>query len=84
MSRQAGLDCSGEFKAAPDIRQNGPAAGGGYVLRAGQKVKVAGTAGLADPFDGGGTGSVKMKDRSGGNCGDWHRLPILLEAASKD
>jgi len=29
----------GEFKAAPDIRQNGPAAGGGYVLPAGPKVK---------------------------------------------
>jgi hypothetical protein len=39
----SGLDCSGEIKAAPDIRQNGPAAGGGYVLRAGPKVKVRGT-----------------------------------------
>jgi hypothetical protein len=39
----SGLDCSGDFKAAPDIRQSGPAAGGGYVLRAGPKVKVAGT-----------------------------------------
>src|SRR5260370_41316198 len=46
MSRQAGLDCSGDFKAAPDIRQSGPAAGGGYVLRTGPKVKVEGTAGL--------------------------------------
>jgi hypothetical protein len=36
----SGLDCSGKFKAAPDIRQSGPAAGGGYVLRAGLKVKV--------------------------------------------
>jgi hypothetical protein len=34
------LDCSGEFKAAPDIRQSGPAAGGGYVLRKDQKVKA--------------------------------------------
>jgi len=32
----------GEFKAAPDIRINGPAAGGGYLLPVGQKVKVAG------------------------------------------
>jgi hypothetical protein len=39
----SGLDCSGDFKAAPDIRQSGPAAGGGYVLRAGPKVKVRGT-----------------------------------------
>src|SRR5450759_5016945 len=38
----SGLDCSGDFKAAPDIRQSGPAAGGGYVLRAGPKVKVEG------------------------------------------
>jgi hypothetical protein len=38
----SGLVCSGEFKAAPDIRQNGPAAGGGYVLPAGPKVKVWG------------------------------------------
>jgi hypothetical protein len=37
----SGLDCSGEFKAAPDIRQSGPAAGGGYVLREGPKVKVS-------------------------------------------
>src|SRR3981081_4317055 len=40
----SGLDCSGDFKAAPDIRTSGPAAGGGYVLRAGPKVKVAGIA----------------------------------------
>jgi hypothetical protein len=39
MSRKSGLDCSGDFKAAPDIRQNGPAASSGYVLRAGPKVK---------------------------------------------
>jgi len=39
MSRQAGSVVSGDFKAAPDIRQSGPAAGGGYVLRAGLKVK---------------------------------------------
>src|SRR6185437_7541150 len=38
----SGLDCSGDFEAAPDIRQNGPAAGGGYVLRARPKVKVRG------------------------------------------
>jgi len=36
----SGLDCSGNLKAAPDIRQSGPAAGGGYVLPVGQKVKV--------------------------------------------
>ena len=36
----SGLDCSGDFKAAPDIRVNGPAAGGGYLLPVGQKVKV--------------------------------------------
>src|SRR5450756_358978 len=37
----SGLDCSGDFKAAPDIRQNGPAASSSYVLRAGPKVKVS-------------------------------------------
>jgi hypothetical protein len=42
----SGLDYSGDFKAAPDIRQSGPAAGGGYVLRAGPKVKVRGTGGF--------------------------------------
>jgi hypothetical protein len=31
---------SGEFKAAPDIRQNGPAAGSGYVLWSPAKVKA--------------------------------------------
>jgi hypothetical protein len=31
---------SGDFKAAPDIRQNGPTAGSGYVLRSAGKVKV--------------------------------------------
>jgi hypothetical protein len=36
----SGLGCSGDFNAAPDIRQSGPAAGGGYVLRPGSKVKV--------------------------------------------
>jgi hypothetical protein len=40
MSRQAGSVVSGEFKAAPDIRQSGPAAGGRYVLRARPKVKA--------------------------------------------
>src|SRR5215210_3033257 len=39
MSRQAG-SIVWEFKAAPDIRQSGPAAGGGYVLRAALKVKT--------------------------------------------
>ena len=38
----SGLDFRGIFKGAPDIRINGPAAGGGYVLRPGRKVKVAG------------------------------------------
>src|SRR5438309_9948650 len=41
MSRQAGSDVRG--KAAPDIRQSGPAAGDGYVLRTPPKVKVRGT-----------------------------------------
>jgi hypothetical protein len=41
MSRQAGSIVREDFKAAPDIRQSGPAAGGGYVLRARPKVKVA-------------------------------------------
>src|SRR5882724_10040139 len=36
----SGLDCSGDFKAAPDIRLSGPAAGGGYLLPDGAKVKV--------------------------------------------
>jgi hypothetical protein len=40
MSRQAG-SMFGEFKAAPEIRQNGPTAGAGYVLRVRPKVKVA-------------------------------------------
>jgi hypothetical protein len=39
----SGLDCSGEFKAAPDIRQSGPAAGSGYLLRNPPKVKLRGT-----------------------------------------
>src|SRR5882724_2312190 len=38
----SGLDCSGEFKAAPDIRLSGPAAGGGYLLPVEEKVKVQG------------------------------------------
>jgi hypothetical protein len=49
MSRKSGLDCSGDFKAAPDIRQNGPAAGVGYVLRAGPKVKVLGNRRKSEP-----------------------------------
>jgi len=40
MSRTAGSIVRGNFKAAPDIRFNGPAAGGGYLLPVGQKVKV--------------------------------------------
>jgi hypothetical protein len=40
MSRQAGSIVRG--KAAPEIRQSGPAAGGGYVLRRGLKVKARG------------------------------------------
>ncbi len=40
MSRQAGSVFSGDFRAAPDIRQSGPAAGGACVLRTGEKVKV--------------------------------------------
>jgi len=39
-----GLDCSGDFKAAPDIRiSTGRQQVAGYVLREGQKVKVRGT-----------------------------------------
>jgi len=40
MSRQAGSIVRGEINAAPDIRTGGPAAGGGYLLRTGPKVKV--------------------------------------------
>jgi hypothetical protein len=61
----SGLDCSGDFKAAPDIRQSGPAAGGGYVLRAGPKVKVVGTEELKDRLQRAGTGSVKIKGLAG-------------------
>jgi hypothetical protein len=43
MSRQTGSIVSGDFKAAPDIRRSGPAAGGGYLLRSAPKVKQAGT-----------------------------------------
>jgi hypothetical protein len=57
----SGLDCSGDFKAAPDIRQNGPAAGGGYVLRVGAKVK-AGESPAARRIQ---IGSVKINDLSG-------------------
>src|ERR1700722_6328506 len=39
----SGLDCSGEFKAAPDIRQSGPTAGGGYLLRTPPKARAPGT-----------------------------------------
>jgi hypothetical protein len=48
----SGLDCSGDFKAAPDIRQNGPAAGGGYVLRTRPKVKVSGIRRGENRFEG--------------------------------
>src|SRR3954464_5327045 len=40
MSRAAGSIVRGNFKAAPDIRLNGPAAGGGYLLPVGPNVKV--------------------------------------------
>src|SRR5947209_9770159 len=40
LSRQAGSIVRGIFKAAPDIRQNGPTAGAGYVLRGTPKVKT--------------------------------------------
>jgi len=33
----SGLDCSGEFKAAPDIRQSGPAAGAVVYCGRGQR-----------------------------------------------
>jgi hypothetical protein len=49
----SGLDCSGDFKAAPDIRQSGPTAGGGYVLRARPKVKAGGTEGRTQGADDG-------------------------------
>src|SRR3982074_3426914 len=42
MSRTAGSIVRGNFKAAPDIRLNGPAAGGGDLLPVGEKVKVPG------------------------------------------
>jgi hypothetical protein len=38
--RQAGSIVRGNSKAAPDIRQSGPAAGSGYVLRGRHKVKA--------------------------------------------
>jgi hypothetical protein len=59
MSRQAG-SMFGELKAAPDIRQNGPAAGGGYVLRVRPKVKVGGTVGPDKPPGRAGIGSGKI------------------------
>jgi hypothetical protein len=37
---KAGSIVRGKFKAAPDIRQNGPAAGGEYLLRDRLNVKV--------------------------------------------
>src|SRR5258705_2551292 len=49
MSRQAGSIVRGKFKAAPDIRQSGPAAGAWYVLRGTPKVKIAG--GASHPLD---------------------------------
>src|SRR3979411_1002540 len=65
MSRQAGSIVSGDFKAAPDIRQNGPAAGGGYVLRAGPKVKVWGTKGQGSGSNVPEFGSVEINGLAG-------------------
>jgi hypothetical protein len=48
----SGLGCSGDFKAAPDIRQSGPAAGGGYVLRIRRKVKMRGKLAFSQPIAG--------------------------------
>jgi hypothetical protein len=41
----SGLDCSGGFQSRAGYPSNGPAAGGGYVLRARPKVKIPGTIG---------------------------------------
>ena len=65
MSRQAGSIVRGEFKAAPDIRLSGPAAGGGYVLREQPKVKVSWNPRLQKPREAGVTGSVKIKGLAG-------------------
>jgi hypothetical protein len=59
----SGLDCSGEFKAAPDIRLNGPAAGCGYVLRYPPKVKLPGTS--DSPSSQAGAGSSKGTKNKG-------------------
>jgi hypothetical protein len=65
MSRQAGSIVRGDFKAAPDIRQSGPAAGGGYVLRVRLKVKVPGTGSKALELDGPKSRTYKIKDLIG-------------------
>jgi len=82
----------GEFKAAPDIRQNGPAAGGGYVLPAGPKVKEGRNqpapltfkcAAPDQPKSGTWTVAANHKPVSGGvgNRGRWNLLLCLrLEA----
>src|ERR1700680_496214 len=57
----SGLDCSGDFKAAPEIRLSGPAAGGGYVLRAGPKVKAGGNRSLGDRLKAGSRLGLKMQ-----------------------
>src|ERR1700731_1065410 len=56
----SGLDCSGEIKAAPDIRTSGPAAGGGYVLRKAPKVK-AGEPLRRTPFGRAGAEPVRIR-----------------------
>jgi len=62
MSRQAGSIVREDFKAAPDIRQSGPAAGGGYVLPAQPKVKVRRNRRANDPLERRQIGSVEIKD----------------------
>jgi hypothetical protein len=65
MSRPAGSIVRGFFKAAPDIRQNGPAAGAGYVLRTRLKVKAGGN--RAGPMV-----------RSRRACLDWSKSTVRL------
>src|SRR4051795_11111903 len=76
MSRQAGSSVRG--KAAPDIRQSGPAAGGGYVLRAGLKVKLRGTDPVRHAIDlRAGTRRLSWQEWQGSNL----RPPVLETGA---
>src|SRR4030088_965151 len=78
MSRQAGSIVSGDFKAAPDIRQSGPAAGGGYVLRVGLKVKARGTAGPSNPPERTATGLAGRSGRAR-TCAPRFWRPVLYQ-----